>query len=333
MTYLRIQDISKQYDEKNIALTDVDFSLEKGEVISVLGESGSGKSTLLNIIAGLETQDKGRVYLADEKILNPSEKLVSGYDEIKLIHQQYHLYPNSTVEENIGRPLLLYDKKYRKERVEEILEMLNLTQHRDKLPKYLSGGQQQKVAIGRALSIEPEVLLLDEPFSSLDTIQKRDLIEEMRHLFEDSEMTVIFVTHDLDDALLMSKELYILQKGRLVQHGSPREIFRKPKNLYTAQLFSHLNPIPGNDGAYIRPSDIKVEEDGMLKARVLADQYLIHYTQLTVILEDSRMVWKVEDQERLYRKGDRIKLSYLEGHTISFEKEGQNKAADILSEK
>ncbi|WP_143962248.1 ABC transporter ATP-binding protein [Litoribacter populi] len=324
MSYLNIENLSKQYDEKNIALKQVGFSLGKGEVVSVLGESGSGKSTLLKIIAGLETQDEGRVFLADEKILNPSEKLVAGYDEIKLIHQQYKLYLNSTVEENIGRPLLLYDKEYRKERVEEILEMLNLSDFRHKYPKQLSGGQQQKVAIGRALSIEPEVLLLDEPFSSLDTIQKRVLIEELRHIFVDSEMTVVFVTHDLDDALLMSKKLFILKSGELVQHGSPKEIFRNPKNLYTAQLFSHLNPLPQNEGAYLRPSDVKIEESGLLKAEIITAQYLIHYTQLTVRLEESGVVWKIEDQERLYKKGDVIQLSFLEDNIISFEKSGEN---------
>ncbi|MBT0811184.1 ABC transporter ATP-binding protein [Litoribacter ruber] len=319
MSYLKIDNISKQYDEKNIALRQVGFALKKGEVVSVLGESGSGKSTLLRIIAGLEIQDEGRVYLEDEKILNPAEKLVAGYDEIKLIHQQYKLYLNSTVEENIGRPLLLYDKDYRRERVEEILQMLNLHAFRHKLPKQLSGGQQQKVAIGRALSIEPEVLLLDEPFSSLDTIQKRELIEELRHIFEDSDMTVIFVTHDLDDALLMSKKLFILKDGELVQKGAPRDIFRKPKNLYTAQLFSHLNPIPGNGEAFIRPSDVKIEKvDGRLEAEIISAQYLIHYTQLTVRLKDSDVIWKVEDQNRLYQKGDYIGLSFQEENIISF---------------
>jgi len=322
MSYLRIDNISKQYDKQHIALKDVGFSLQKGAVISVLGESGSGKTTLLKIIAGLEVQDQGAVYLEGEKILNPTEKLVSGYDEIKLIHQNHHLYPNSTVEENIGRPLLLYDKDYRRERVEEILRMLNLTAHRHKLPKAMSGGQQQKVAIGRALSIEPEVLLLDEPFSSLDAIQKRDLIEELRQLFEDMEMTVIFVTHDLDDALLMSKELYILQQGRLVQQGVPGDIFRNPKNLYTAQLFSHLNPMPGEEGKFIRPSDIKISQGEGLEATVLADQYLIHFTQLTVKLSGSGLLWKVEDQERIYRKGDKVRLSFREEHVIDFEGSG-----------
>ena len=317
MSYLHISDLSKKYEEGFQALKEVSFSLAKGEVVSMIGESGSGKSTLLRIIAGLEVQDAGEVHLGDTKILNPTQKLVSGYDEIKLIHQDNHLYPNSTVEENISRPLLMYDKEYRKERVEAVLKLLNLNVFRDKFPRQLSGGQQQKVAIGRALIIEPEVLLLDEPFSSLDTIQKRELIEEMRHIFEDTDMTVIFVTHDLDDALLMSKSLYILQKGMLVQHGTPNEIFRKPENLYTAQLFSHLNPLNGE--GFIRPSDISLTSSGKgLVGKVMNSQYLVHYNLLTVKLEKENVLWKIEDFKREYGKGEVVFINYEEEKVIKF---------------
>jgi len=319
MSYLHISDLSKKYEEGFQALKEVTFSLAKGDVVSMIGESGSGKSTLLRIIAGLEVQEVGEVHLGDTKILNPAQKLVSGYDEIKLIHQDNHLYPNSTVEENISRPLLMYDKEYRKERVEAVLRLLNLNPFRDKFPRQLSGGQQQKVAIGRALIIEPEVLLLDEPFSSLDTIQKRELIEEMRHIFEDTEMTVIFVTHDLDDALLMSKSLYILQKGELVQHGTPGEIFRKPQNLYTAQLFSHLNPLGKNGEGYIRPSDVRLSSHGNgWPGKVVNSQYLIHYNLLTVELEKKNAFWKIEDFERKYGRGEKVFLKFEEEKVIKF---------------
>lgn len=319
MSYLKIKNVSKSYDNGPSALRDIAFSLDKGEVVSMIGESGSGKSTLLRIIAGLENQDAGEVYLEDKKILNPSQKLVSGYDEIKLIHQDHHLYPNSTVEENIARPLLLYNKEYRNERVEFVLKMLNLVSYRNKYPKQLSGGQQQKIAIGRALSIEPEILLLDEPFSSLDAIQKRDLIEEMRHIFEDSEMTVVFVTHDLDDALLMSNSLYILQKGRLVQHGTPNEIYRKPKSLYTAQLFSHLNPLLNSNKSYIRPSDVSLSYEGKgLTGTVINSQYLIHYNLLTVALDNGEVIWKIEDFQRKYEKGEKLIIRYEEEKVLNF---------------
>mgnify|MGYP000158804688 CR=1 FL=1 len=319
MSFLKVSDVSKQYDEKNIALEKFNLQVPRGGIVSMVGESGSGKSSLLRIIAGLEVQSSGVVHLGDQKILNPQQKLVPGYDEIQLIHQEYKLYPNSTVEENIARPLLLYNKDYQKQRVEELLGLLSLTEHRDKKPKQLSGGQQQKVAIGRALSIEPEVLLLDEPFSSLDAIQKRELIEELKVIFEALEVTVVFVTHDVDDALLMSEQLLIIQKGKLIQQGNVREVFRKPVNEYVAKLFGYLNRIPGEEKTYIRPSDLRFEPNG-LEAKVIKQQYLIHYNLLTVELQGKKETWKVDDASRKYEVGDKMFLTYDEDKLIRFGK-------------
>ncbi|WP_186757475.1 ABC transporter ATP-binding protein [Echinicola salinicaeni] len=320
MSFLKVSQVSKQYDEENIALQEFSLQVHKGGVVSMVGESGSGKSSLLRIIAGLEVQNSGVVHLGDQKILNPKEKLVPGYDEIQLIHQEYKLYPNSSVEENIARPLLLYNKDYQRERVEQLLDLLSLQAHRDKKPRQLSGGQQQKVAIGRALSIEPEVLLLDEPFSSLDAIQKRELIEELKLIFEELDVTVIFVTHDVDDALLMSEELMIIQKGKLSQQGNVRDIFRNPVNEYVAKLFGNLNEIPGEEKTYVRPSDLTINERDGLKARVEKQQYLIHYNLLTVELEEGNLKWKVEDTARKFQVGDDIILDYDPLKLIRFDK-------------
>ncbi|WP_200975970.1 ABC transporter ATP-binding protein [Echinicola sp. 20G] len=319
MSFLKVSEVTKQYDEENIALEKFSLQISKGGVVSMVGESGSGKSSLLRIIAGLEVQNSGVVHLGDQKILNPKQKLVPGYDEIQLIHQEYKLYPNSTVEENIARPLLLYDKTYQKERVEELLTLLSLQEHRSKKPRQLSGGQQQKVAIGRALSIEPEVLLLDEPFSSLDAIQKRELIEELKLIFDELDVTVVFVTHEVDDALLMSEELLIIQKGKLVQQGNVREVFRKPKNEYVAKLFGNLNEIPGEKNTFIRPSDLEIGKSGAYKAKVDKQQYLLHYNLLTVELEGEKLKWKVEDTSRKYQVGDVLNLSFDPAYLIRFE--------------
>ncbi|AWW31560.1 ABC transporter ATP-binding protein [Echinicola strongylocentroti] len=318
MSYLKVSEVSKRYDEQNVALEKFSLQVQRGGVVSMVGESGSGKSSLLRIIAGLEVQSAGVVHLGDQKILNPEQKLVPGYDEIQLIHQEYKLYPNSTVEENIARPLLLYDKDYQRERTEEILELLSLGDFRDKKPRQLSGGQQQKVAIGRALSIEPEVLLLDEPFSSLDVIQKRELIEELKVIFDSLEVTVIFVTHDVDDALLMSEELLIIQKGKLVQHGNVREIFWKPANEYVARLFGYLNPVPGKKGAYVRPSEVRLTAENGLKANVVKQQFLLHYNLLTVKLADSGALWKVDDPSRALEVGSEVFLDYQKEQLIQF---------------
>lgn len=311
MTFLSIRHISKQYDEHNPALTDFSLDIAKGEVWSLVGESGSGKSSLLRIVAGLEVQDSGEVHVGGSKILNPAQKLVPGYEEIQLIHQQHDLYPNSTVAQNIVRPLLLFDKAYKEERLELLLDLLQLGHHKDKLPRELSGGQQQKVAIARALSIEPEVLLLDEPFSSLDNIQKRELIAELKLIFQQLKVTVLLVTHDIDDAMIMTENLCIIKNGRIVQQGEADQIFQKPSNYYVAKLFTELNPLPKQQGAYVRPSDLVLEEGGSgVRAVVKEAYYLVAHNLLSVAVDGVAQRWKVEDQARKYRKGDEIRLSW-----------------------
>ena len=309
MTYLKIDQINKSYDGDKAVIKNLSLDLDKGTVVSLVGESGSGKSTLLKIVAGLESRTSGEIFLDQVRISNPKEKLVPGYDEIQLVYQDYHLYPNSTVEENVTRPLLLYDKTYKRARVKLILQLLGLEKFKEKLPRQLSGGQQQKVAIGRAMSLEPQVLLLDEPFSSLDTIQRRELIAELREMFQKLKMTVLFVTHDLDDALQMSNELVLIQDGRLIQRGHPEEIFSNPKNIYAAKLFSHLNPLPGKTDSYIRPSDVQLFKTSGIAAKVVQKQYLVHFNQLTVQLQDGTF-WFVEDKKRRFGVGDRIHIQW-----------------------
>ncbi|EKB48814.1 ABC transporter ATP-binding protein [Cecembia lonarensis] len=309
MTYLKIDKLQKSYDGEIPVLKDFSLQLEKGQVVSVIGESGSGKSTLLKIVAGLESRNTGEVFLNGARISNPKEQLIPGYDEIQLVYQDYHLYPSSSVEENIARPLLLYDKSYKIERLNLILRLLGLEKFRHKLPRQLSGGQQQKVAIGKALSIEPQLLLLDEPFSSLDTIQRRELIAELRVMFQKLGITVLFVTHDLDDALQMSNELVLIQKGKLIQKGHPEQIFSKPKNIYAAKLFSHLNPIPDKKSIFIRPSDVQLFKTSGKPAKVIQKKYLVHFNQLTVQFQNGK-TWEVEDKKRIFLPGDRIFLKW-----------------------
>jgi len=236
MPYFSLRALTKSYDS-HVALQDFNLELSKGEFVSIIGESGSGKSTLLRIAAGLLTQSSGEVLLVGKKIESPAEKLVPGYDEIKLIHQDYQFFPNTTVEENITRPLLNFEEGYRKQRVAHLLDRLGLTAYKDRLPKQLSGGQQQKVAIAQALAVEPEVLLLDEPFSHLDAIQKRKLIQELKELLREMGTTVIFVTHDLDDALWLTDSLVVLQKGKITQKGNSKALCEQPKSKYVAPFF------------------------------------------------------------------------------------------------
>ncbi|HSI77812.1 MAG TPA: ABC transporter ATP-binding protein [Lunatimonas sp.] len=323
MTFLKIAGLRKRYqDAPGMALEDFSLSLVKGQRLAIIGESGSGKSTLLRIIAGMEEQDEGSVTLNGNPILNPTQKLVAGYDEIQLIHQQFKLYPFSTAEENIKRPLLQYDKKYVEERTSRLLKLFGLADKKDRLPKQLSGGEQQKVAIARALSVEPELLLLDEPFSNLDAIQKRALLEELHDIFEEIDLTVIWVTHDLSDALAVADELCVLRAGKIAQHGNAAEIFRMPKNRYVASMFSRLNQLGHEKNRYIRPQHVLVDISGTgIEGVVKQCQFRLGYNHLRVMLEEGNVYWSIQDSNREFKVGDRLSLTYNEKDVLVLEED------------
>jgi ABC-type Fe3+/spermidine/putrescine transport system ATPase subunit len=311
MSYFSLRNLTKTYATQS-ALHDFSLELEKGEMIAIVGESGSGKSSLLSIAAGLLDQSSGEVWLGDNPILNPKQKLVPGYDEIKLIHQDYQLFPSISVEENITRPLLHFDVKYREQRVNRLLKQFGLETYRGRLPRQLSGGQQQKVAIAQALAVEPEVLLLDEPFSHLDAIQKRKLILELKELLQEMDCTVIFVTHDLDDALRLTDSVVILQKGKVVQKGSSQDLCEHPKSRYIARLFSPINLIPDRFNNFIRPTDVRIRTKGGLLGHVVDSRFLVHYNSLLIRLKNGGEIWEVDDSARKYKIGDTVHLLFDE---------------------
>jgi iron(III) transport system ATP-binding protein len=216
------------------------------------------------------------------------------------------------VEENITRPLLNYQEGYRKQRVAHLLDRLRLTPYKDRLPKQLSGGQQQKVAIAQALAVEPEVLLLDEPFSHLDAIQKRKLIHELKELLQEMGTTVIFVTHDLDDALWLTDSLVVLQKGKITQKGNSKALCEQPKSKYVARLFSSINALPDREQSFIRPADIRIRTRGGLLGHVVDQRFLVHYNTLQVRLREGGQLWEVDDPGRKYQIGDRVYLHVQE---------------------
>lgn len=311
MPFFSIRKVSKSYDS-HVALQEFSLELERGEFLSIVGESGSGKSTLLRIASGLMNQTTGEVWLGEKQIQNPAQKLVPGYDEIKLIHQDYQLFPNSTVAENISRPLLNFAPEYRNQRVKRLLGQFGLENYSERFPRQLSGGQQQKVAIAQALAVEPEVLLLDEPFSHLDSIQKHKLIFELKELLHEAGTTVIFVTHDLDDALRLTDSVLILQKGKIVQKGNSQVLCEHPKTRYVARLFSPINLIPDRFDSYIRPADVRLRTKGELLGHVIDQRYLVHYNSLLVRLKSGGQVWEVDDPFRKYKVGDRVYMHYDE---------------------
>jgi len=238
---LQLQSISKTF-EQHLVLNQIDFAVNKGEIVGLLGESGSGKSTLLRIAAGLVDADHGgRVLLGKKAIATASDCLIPGHADIKIVHQEYSLSPLLTTRENIAYALRFYEKSYQKSRIDELIALCQLEAVANQTVKTLSGGEKQRTAIARALAEHPRVLLLDEPFAHLDLPNRRRLSHSVRQLVTQMGIACIFVTHDPVEALSLSNRLGILQNGTLIQLNTPERVYQHPRNAYVAQLTGEAN--------------------------------------------------------------------------------------------
>ena len=236
---LELQKLHKKFNKGNvIALSDISFNLEKGNILAIVGESGSGKTTLIRLVAGLETLDKGEIIL-NNKIVSSNSIFTEPQDrKVGMVFQDYALFPHFTVFDNIAYGISKLSSK--KERVEEVLHIVGLEGLGKRYPHELSGGQQQRVALARALAPKPELLILDEPFSNLDIILRNKLREDLLKILKETKSTVIFVTHDIKDALLISDEILVLQKGNVLQKGKTKEVYKKPNCKYISLLFENI---------------------------------------------------------------------------------------------
>lgn len=239
---IEIVDIYKKFGSFS-ALENVRFSVEEGELVSLLGPSGSGKTTLLRIIAGLEIPDTGEILFHKE---NTSRIPVKDRN-IGFVFQHYALFRHMTVEENIGFSLKVkgVNKKERAQRVGELLELIQLSSMAKRFPSQLSGGQKQRVALARALASRPKVLLLDEPFGALDANVRKDLRKWLRNLHKEIHVTSIMVTHDQEEAFEVSDKVVILNQGKLQQIGKPDEVFHHPANPFVMKFLGNVNIFHG----------------------------------------------------------------------------------------
>lgn len=237
---LQVKEISKKYDSEAI-LDQLSFEVREGEFLAIVGESGTGKSSLLRIMSGYLDADFGKVIFDEETIKGPAARLVPGYEEIQLVHQQFDLHPYMSAEENIKRPLLGFAKDYQKEKLDELLKLSGLQDKPDKKPHELSGGQQQKLAIATALAVEPAVLLLDEPFSNLDPFSKQVFLRQIKQQTQQLGTTAVFVTHDTRDALAVADRIIVLSEGKIAQQGTPQEVYSHPLSESIARFFGPVN--------------------------------------------------------------------------------------------
>lgn len=273
---LELKNISFTYID-NVVIEDVSFVIKKGENIAIIGESGCGKSTLLKLIYGLYDLDKGVISYKDKIILGPKYNLIPGEDYIKYLAQDFDLMPYISVEENVGKFLSNIYRDKKKARVQELLEMVEMTEFAKVKAKYLSGGQQQRVALARVLALEPEILLLDEPFSQIDTFRKNALRRNLFRYLKEKQITCIIATHDSTDALSFSDETIVMKNGKVLAKNAPKELFENPSDRYVASLFgeinelklSQLNDVEQEDKTIlVYPHQLKANENGVLKVIV-----------------------------------------------------------------
>lgn len=239
---LRIRSISKSFGPTPV-LRNISVEIAEGEFLTILGESGSGKTTLLRIIGGFETADSGEIVMGGDRI----DSLPPYRRRVNTVFQHYALFPHLTVEENVsyGLHVAKFPKEEIAARVEQALTMVKMRVFADSKPAKISGGQQQRVALARALVNRPRLLLLDEPLSALDANLRRQMQVELKSLQREVGISFVFVTHDQDEAMVMSDRIALLRMGKLEQVASPREIYDRPATAYTAQFIGHTNLLRG----------------------------------------------------------------------------------------
>ena len=239
---LTLKTVSFAYDNKEV-VKEISFNAQQGEYLAIIGESGCGKSTLLEIIYGLLHIEKGEVLWNDIKLLGPNHYLVPGEPFMKYLSQDFDLMPFTSAAENIGKFLPNRYPKEKKERTQELLEVVDMVDFANVKVKHLSGGQKQRVALARVLAKEPELLLLDEPFSHIDNFRKNNLRRKLFNYLKSKNITCIVATHDSTDALSFADNILVMKEGSLVASDSPKELYNSPPSKYVASFFGDVNEI------------------------------------------------------------------------------------------
>jgi iron(III) transport system ATP-binding protein len=309
------------------AVEDVSLELRPGELVGVLGPSGCGKTTLLRLIAGFERPDAGEVVVGGRPVAAGRTFVAPEKRRIGMVFQDYALFPHLTVERNVAFGL----RRRGDERAQRTLELVGLQHKAGRYPHELSGGERQRVALARALAPEPDVVLLDEPFSSLDATLRGDLRREVELILREAGATTLLVTHDQEEALSLVDRLAVMRDGRIVQVGAPQEVYAQPASRWAAQFVGEVNvlsgrargdavetelgrfDVPGGDGAAsgsvhvaVRPEQLELRRDAHGNAEVVAREFRGHDVLYRLRHEAGRTVLVQLPSVELFDVGDRV---------------------------
>jgi sulfate transport system ATP-binding protein len=301
---IEVRGVSKRFGDFT-ALQDIHLRVDDGALTALLGPSGSGKSTLLRVIAGLEQPDAGSVTIGGQDVTGlPARSRGVGF-----VFQHYAPFKHMTVASNIAFGMAVR-KRPRSEidaRVEELLALVRLQGLAGRYPSQLSGGQLQRMALARALAVQPEVLLLDEPFGALDVQVRTELRDWLRRLHEEIHVTTIFVTHDQEEAMELAEQIVVINEARIEQAGTPRELYESPRNEF---VMSFIGPVNRLGDAYLRPHDIEILSEGGDGATEALVQRVVHLgfeVRVELTLPDGRELWaqisRTSAQELELREG------------------------------
>ncbi|MEN9560045.1 MAG: hypothetical protein RLZZ502_1256 [Pseudomonadota bacterium] len=296
---LRFEHITKDYGTGEAAVKDISFTIKAGQLLTLLGPSGCGKTTTLRMIAGLELPSSGRIFLGEQEVSRQS----AAERNVSLVFQSYALFPHMTVMQNVGYGLTVQGKKGEAvtSKVNEILKLIGLDGYEQRLPAELSGGQQQRVAIARALVLEPAVLLFDEPLSNLDARLRRHVREEIRALQQRLGITCVYVTHDREEALAVSDEIIVMNKGEIAEQGAAQDLFYRPQTAFVADFLSEANVLAAStlgleahDGkrCAIRPDCFRLAAgagDRPLKAELITAAFIGRGLECTVKINEAEV--------------------------------------------
>jgi iron(III) transport system ATP-binding protein len=270
---LQVNIPSFSYQEK-IILQNLTFSLDEGQQLAVIGESGCGKSTLLKLIYGLYDCDEGNLSWKSEPILGPKFHLVPGMPFMKYLAQDFDLMPFITVGENVGKFLSNFYPKEKQDRIDELLNLVEMSEFKHIKAKFLSGGQMQRVALARVLAQEPEVLLLDEPFSHIDNFRKNKLRRKIFKYLKEKQITTLVASHDINDVLSFSDVVIVLKDTTILEKATPFELYNHPKSQYTAALFGEVNEIEIHGKMQlIYPNQLQIVEKSDIQVEVISSYF------------------------------------------------------------
>ncbi|MBP6123134.1 MULTISPECIES: ABC transporter ATP-binding protein [Providencia] len=329
MSYVIAEKLSKSFGQNQV-FADIQFTIEKGEFITLLGPSGCGKSTLLRCIAGLEQPNSGELYINRKNITHqPAQQRGVG-----MVFQSYALFPNMTVAENIafGLKMRKIDSRERDRAVAEVIEMVELQGKEQQYPHQLSGGQRQRVALARALVMKPQILLLDEPLSALDARIRKHLRQQIRSIQRELNLTTLFVTHDQDEAMIMSDRIFLMNKGSIIQSDTAENIYTQPANEFVARFMGNYNLVEAEKAnamlglnlqgtLAIRPESIYVKESGRqygnhishpVDAIIIDHQLLGNIIRYSVNTPAGNMTVDLlnRSSERLFEPGTHLELMF-----------------------